>query len=206
MKAIRFPAVRGAFRLLALGWLALVAGCSTVYEDSLTYKLWNNESFRHFNEPASDPRLLLFADSKRGDVLVQYDEVREQDGRTRRRAFFANANRRRIQAGLKPRFVAANTAAGLEPIPILRADSARPIPPSGLCVVMDADRRAFALHSDGQAAATVTLPSYGTTSGVKKAFLTPLAVTGDTLVVGVTAGVIVAWAWAQSGVTISTCR
>ena len=140
------------------------------------------------------------------DVLVQYDEVREQDRRTQRRAFFANANRPRIESGLKPRFVSTNAAAGLEPIPILRAESGQPVPPDGLCVVMAADRQAFTLHSDGQAAASVTLPTYGTTGGVKKAFLTPLAVTGDTLVVGVTAGVMVAWAWAQSGVTISTGR
>jgi hypothetical protein len=204
MKAIRFTAKRGAF--LSLGLLALAAGCSSVYEESFTYKLWNNESFRRFNEPASDPHLLLFADTKRGDVLVQYDEVRDKDGRTRRRAFFANANRRRIEAGLKPRFVSANAAAGLEPIPILRAGSGQSVPTAGLCVVMEANGRAFTLRSDGQAAATVTLPTYGTTGGFKKAFLTPLAVTGDTLVVGVTAGVIVACAWAQSGFTVSTCR
>ena len=204
MKAIRFTARHGAF--LSLGLLALAAGCSTVYEESFTYKLWNNESFRHFNEPATDPHLLLFADTKRGDVLVQYDEVREKDGRTQRRAFFANANRQRIEAGQKPRFVSTNAAAGLEPIPILRAESGQPVPPAGLCVVMEANGRVFTLHSDGQPAASVTLPTYGTTGGVKKAFLTPLAVTGDTLVVGVTAGVIVACAWAQSGVTISTCR
>ena len=206
MKATLFAARRGAFSLLSLSLLVLAAGCSSVYEESLTYKLWNNESFRHFNEPASDPHLLLFADTKRGDVLVQYDEVREQDDRTQRRTFYANANRQRIEAGQKPHFVSTNTAAGLEPIPILRAASGQPVPPDGLCVVMEANGLAFTLHSDGQAAATVTLPTYGTTGGVKKAFLTPLAVTGDTLVVGVTAGVIVAWAWAQSGVTISTCR
>ena len=45
--------------------------------------------------------------------------------------------------------------------------------------MVDADENAFTLHSDGHAAATVTLPTYGTTGGVKKAFLTQ-TVTGDT--------------------------
>ena len=204
MKALRFTARHRAF--LSLGLLVLAAGCASVYEESFTYKLWNNESFRHFNEPASDPRLLLFADPNRGDVLVQYDEVREMDDRTERRAFYANANRRRLEAGLKPRFASANAAAGLQPIPILRADSGQPVPPAGLCVVLEADRHAFTLHSDGHPAAKVTLPTYGTTGGARKALLTPLAVTGDTLVVGVTAGVIVAWSWAQSGFSVSSCR
>jgi hypothetical protein len=204
MKATRFAARRGAFLSLAL--LALAAGCSAVYEESFTYKLWNNESFLHFNEPASDPHLLLFADPKRADVLVQYDEIREKDGQMQRRAFFANANRQRLEAGQKPRFVSTNAAAGLAPIPILRADSGQPIPAAGLCVVLDTNQLAFTLHSDGRAATTVALPTYSTTGGARKAFLTPLTVTGDTLVVGVTAGLIAAWAWAQSGVRISTCR
>jgi len=205
MKAIWSVTKRVAFRAVPVGLLLLLASCATV-EDSFTYKLWHNESLRHFNEPAPDPRLSLFADARRGDVLVQYDELREKDGRTRRRAFFANANRRRIEAGLKPRFVHPNAAAGLTPIPILRAAPGQPIPPNGPCVIVDPAQHAFTLHSDGRPTATIALPAYGTTSGVKKALLTPLAVTGDTLVVGVTAGVIVACAWAQSGVTISHCR
>jgi hypothetical protein len=182
------------------------AGCQSVYEESFTYKLWNNESFRHFNEPAADPRLRLFADPKRGDVLVEYDEIREKDGLTQRRAFFVNANRRRIETGQKPRFVGTNAAVALEPIPILAANSDLSIPTTGLCVVVDTNRQSFILHSEGRAAATVSLPTYSTTGGARKAFLTPLTVTGDTLVVGATAGVIAAWAWAQSGFTVSTCR
>ena len=196
---------RGALRFLSATLMLLLTGCAAV-EDSFTYKLWHNESFRNFNEPASDPHLALFADTPRADVLVQYDEVREKDGRARRRAFFVNANRRRIEAGLKPRFVSAKAASGLTPIPILRSGDGQPTPPSGLCVVMETNQHSFILRSDGQVVNAVTLPTYGTTGGVKKAFLTPLTVTGDTLVVGVIAGIIVAHAWAHSGYPGIDCR
>jgi hypothetical protein len=203
MKAIQSAACQA---LAVLFLIAFGVSCASVYEESLTYRLWNNDSFQQFNEPASDPRLALFADSRRGDVLVQYDEIREKDGLTQRRAFFVNANRRRLETGRKPRFVGANAAVGLEPIPILPAGLGQPVPPAGLCVVLDTNLNTFTLHSGGQAGAAVALPTYGTTGGARKTFLTPLTVTGDAVVVGATAGVIAAWAWAHSGFSMSNGR
>ena len=67
------------FHCAITGLLILSAGCTTVQEYSLTYKLWNNPQLRRFAEPAPDPHLALFAGPPNNDALVQYDEIREQD-------------------------------------------------------------------------------------------------------------------------------
>ncbi len=192
--------------ILLCGLLTLASGCASVYEESLTYKLWNNESFRNFNEPATDPQLQFYVDRSRSDVLVEYDEVRERDGAIHRRAFFVNANASRIDAGLKPRFVSIKKASTLKPVRLLHAESGEPVPPSGFCVVVEPNKQHFTMYSDGKYLSAVTLPTYGTTGGMKKSLLTPLTVTGDTLAVGVIAGIVVAHSWAHNGYHGYDCR
>src|SRR4051812_15857317 len=94
---------------LAVSLLPALTGC----ESSLTSKLWTNGEFRRYYEPASNPRLQLFHDVNQGDVLAAYDEAHETRSAIRRRAYYVNRNRLRLEAGRKPRFVNPNRAAGL---------------------------------------------------------------------------------------------
>ena len=78
---------------------ALLTGCETARDCSLTHKLWTNTDMRHFYEPAPQPRLELFHDQRTEDVLAAYDEAHETRNGIRRRAYFVNRNRLRIEAG-----------------------------------------------------------------------------------------------------------
>src|SRR5689334_15768473 len=99
MKALASRLLRFCLRSLSpLGLAALLFGCQSDNDWSLTYRLWNNESFQNLKMPAPEPRLELFADERHSDVLVIYDELRENDGAVCRRAFFANRNLDRIRA------------------------------------------------------------------------------------------------------------
>jgi hypothetical protein len=206
MKAILPRLLRIGLRSLSCGLCALVLGCQSTGDWSLTYKLWNNESFHDFKMPASDPQVRLFADERRSDVLVVYDEVRENDGSVRRRAFFANRNLERIRDGRKPRFVGLSACSGLKPIPVLRFDSSKALPGEGLAVVTTDRPYEFLLYSDARQLGAVGLPAYGSNGGFKKTLLTPLAVTGDTLIVGTVVGLYAVVAYAGSGVRVSTCH
>jgi hypothetical protein len=205
MKAIEYQLLRFCRRSLSVCLVALLQGCQTSPDWSLTYKLWNNESFQNFNAPAFDPHLELFADESRSDVLVIYDEVREKNGAIRRRAFFANRNLDRIRAGRKPRFVSSGVSSGLKPIPVVRSGSGKRVPAKGLAVLRTDQRHEFYLYSDGRELGPVGLPIYGSSGGVRKTLLTPLTITGDTLIVGTVVGLWAAMAYAQSGASISIC-
>jgi hypothetical protein len=72
---------------------------------------------RSFAEPASDPRLALFANPGGEDVLVLYDESSEKNDRVQRRAYFLEPNAERIAQHKKPRFVDPQAAAAMNPLP-----------------------------------------------------------------------------------------
>jgi len=181
-------------------------GCKTGSDWSLTHRLWNNGAFEHFNQPASDPRLQLFANERHSDVLVLYDETQEKSGQIVRRAFFVNPNMDRIREGRKPHFVGTNAAHRLTPIPVINSGSGDAIPTEGLCLVISTNQSEFSLYSNAQEIGTLALPTYTTAGGIQKTLLTPLAVTGDTLLVASVVGVFAAYAAAQRGVAISTGR
>ena len=190
--------LRFSLRAFALCLAALLPGCQSPTDWSLTSKLWNSESFHDFKMPSPEPRLQLFADEPNSDVLVIYDELRENDHSIRRRAFFVNQNLDLIRAGRKPRFVGLGSSRGLKPIPVLRADSGEPIPPAGLAVVRTERPHEFVIYSDKRELGAVGLPAYGSEGGFKKTLLTPLAVTGDALIVGTVVGLYAASAYAHT--------
>jgi hypothetical protein len=64
----------------------LLAGCATS-------KVWEDGQFARFHEPATPSNLLLFESSQRGDVLVEYDEWRDGDDLSRRRALVGAKHR-----------------------------------------------------------------------------------------------------------------
>src|SRR5260370_23953552 len=152
-----------------------------------------------FNEPADNPHLQLFQSARTNDVLVQYDEVREKNEKIRRRAFFLNPNLERLEGGKKPRFVSPRKSDNLQPIPLVSephaADNSQ-----GLIGVVSSNGHEVTLRDQGLALASFSLPVYETAGGrVERVILTPVAATCDVVIVGVVAGVILAYWWAANG-------
>jgi hypothetical protein len=187
---------------LSAGLAAGLTGCEATHEYSLTYRLWNNSTFSQFNEPSTNGNVQVFQVARNGELLVTYDEISESNDHLRRRAFFLNANRARLEAGRKPRFVNPRKAADLAELPLVRVSAnASNVPPaSPVSPALSADGRRLTLPDDNQKPATIALPTYETAGGpVARVLVTPLAVTGDAVMVGVVLGVVAAYAWAAGG-------
>jgi len=194
------PWSRKAIRFLLTASLAPgLIGCREIHDWPLTYKIWDDRAFARFNEPADSPHLQLFQSARTNDVLVQYDEVREKNEKVRRRTFFLNPNLERLEHGKKPRFVNPRKADNLQPIPLVSElpafdNSHR------LIVVVSSHGHAVTLRDQGRELASFSLPVYETAGGkVERVILTPVAATCDVVIVGVVAGVVLAYLWAASG-------
>jgi len=174
-------------------------GCRALNDWPLTYNLWHNRMLARFNEPADNPHLQLFQSARTNDVLVQYDEVREKNEKVRVRSFFLNRNLERLEGGKKPRFVNPSKADNLQPIPLVSelpaADNSHP-----LIGVVSTNGHEVTLCDQGRELASFSLPVYETAGGkVERVILTPVAATCDVVIVGVVAGVVLAYWWAASG-------
>jgi hypothetical protein len=192
--------------LLTFCLAPLLTGCQGPGERGFTHQLWSERSFREFNAPASQPNVQLFEHRHRSDVLVRYNEVGE-DGIVQDRAFFLNKNLKRLEAGQKPRFAHKKAAAGLNPVPVMVSGSNDRVPVADLYATFAPDSRQITLHVAGEETQTFRLPVYQNSSGtVQKALLTPLAVTGDVVVVGAYAVGFAAVAWLQAGGPGLHCR
>jgi hypothetical protein len=191
-------ALAGAFPVA----LVFLTGCESAQEYSLTHKLWSNEDFRKFSEPAPRPSLALFKADKQDDVLAQYDAYSEKHSRIERRAYFLRANAAIVPAAKKPRFVAPALADGMKPIPLIAfspdgvhnepsaAEYARP--------TRD-DSREFILYRPQGPPETFELPVYSEGGGFTRVALTPLAVAGDAVMVCGVAAVAGFIAWLTVG-------
>lgn len=177
--------------------LTTAGGCGSMDDWSFTSRLWTGSAFSKYNTPALEPHLELFADEAHSDVLVVYDEVVDSGAHIRRRAFFVNQNLDRIREKKKPGFVDPKLSLGLKPIPILVDGSQDMLPSHGLAVLRNKELHQFTLYSDGQKLVFVTLPAYFSGGKFGKVMLTPLAVTGDALMIGTVVGIIVAYAYAN---------
>jgi hypothetical protein len=188
--------------LVVAGLLLLGTGCETVEKYSLTYRLWDNGDLRKWSEPAPNSNLALFEATNRPDILVQYDALSERRSAVTRRAYFLQQNEARVAAGKKPELVSLAVAGGMKPIAVLPSQSAvtnLPPGPTGYCVVTR-EGRAFPLCQPMEPEATFELPVYPETSGTPvRIALTPLAVAGDTVMVGAVAAVAGFLLWLQSG-------
>jgi len=179
-------------RLAWFGFFAmqiiLLGGCATP-------ALWEEGRFVRYHEPASSLGLRLFHSSQRQDVLVEYVESREDNGSTKRRAFWLDYNIERLEMRRKPRFVSAKEVEELTPIPIIDAALVAGIKPvnTGLYAVVSTNGHAFTLYSAGAMFYTCELPVYRDASGrVKQVLLTPAAVAADLTIVGGVLAVIYA--------------
>jgi hypothetical protein len=189
-------------QLVAAGLLLLFTGCKTVEKHSLTYRLWDNGDLRRWSEPAPNPNLAIFEATNGADLLVQYDALSEKHSAVKRRAYYLLRNEARIDAGKKPKLVSLAVAEGMKSIAVLPTQVAvnnLPPAPTAYAVVTNVGR-GFTLYRSPQAAATFNLPVYAETSGTPtRIVLTPFAVAGDIVVVGVVVAVVGFYSWAQSG-------
>jgi hypothetical protein len=180
--------------LLLLFISVSLTGCKTFEEYSLTGKLWNNSELRSFAEPAEDPHLELCF-KKPDDVFVIYDEVLEQDEKTRRRAYFLAKNVDRIARNQKPRFASPKAGSKLTRIDMLpTAGKTNSIP----YAIYKRDSRQFSLIGVRGLEGTHDLPVYMNNSGsVTCVALTPLAVASDATVITIAAAFVAGYAYAS---------
>jgi hypothetical protein len=202
---LRFMKIRPSvamWRLAAATLLLLGTGCETVQQYSLTYRLWDNGDLSKWSEPAPNPNLALFDATNHADVLVQYDALSEGHSTVNRRAYYLRQSQGRIAEGKRPKLVSPPPADGMKPIAVLPAQVAVTNPPPGRAAyaVITKEGREFTLYRAWESEATYEFPVYPETSGTPmKIVLTPLAVVGDTLMVGGVAAVVGFILWVQGG-------
>jgi hypothetical protein len=189
-------------QLVAVGLLLLFTGCKTVEKHSLTYRLWDNGDLSKWSEPAPNPNLAICEATNGTDLLVQYDAFSEKHSVIKRRAYYLQRNETRIAAGKKPKLASLAVADGMKPIAVLPAQVAVTNLPPGPAAyaIVTKEERGFTLYRPPQPAATFDLPVYAETSGTPtRIALTPFAVAGDTVMVGVLAAGVGFLLWVQSG-------
>ena len=182
-------------KLLSLFLAALLIGmgdgCQTAKDCSLTFKLWDNDRLRSFCEPASDPNLALFDAESRGDVLVEYDSLSDKRDGIQRRAYFLGMNRAKIAARKKPRFINPKLADRRNPIPVLGTEPVGTNAPTHFTAYATTSRGAFMFYWSGRQPEVCELPVYDDGSATfTRVALTPFAVAGDVVMVGVVAACI----------------
>ncbi|HEY5910337.1 MAG TPA: hypothetical protein VJA21_07005 [Verrucomicrobiae bacterium] len=160
--------------ILAVSGTILCSGCTSA--------LWEHDRFAHFRYPAVPNHVRLYYSEGRKDVLVQYDESREENRDVRTRAYWVEPNAVKVNAGRKPRFVSVHQAATLAPIPITNeACTASSL--SGLHAMVSED--SFTLYSEQEQLNAYRLPVYpGASQRVKQVLLTPFAILIDATIVG----------------------
>lgn len=186
------PAVRKSKRLLRLlplvATLVVMSGCATS-------ALWEEGRFAQFREPAASPNLRVFQSHRGDDVLVCYNEVREDGLAMRSRAYWLGANHEPVENPHKPRFVSTRQPDGLVAVPIFSGVPSN-APPAGLYAIATTTC-AFALHSGEICLGNYELPVYEKSSGrVKQVLLTPFAFAADLTIVG---GYLFLLAWSEGG-------
>ena len=147
----------------------------------VTATLWEKKAFDGFNEPAHPANLQVSRYTN--DWLIQYDEVSEDFGRIRRRAYFLYANDEKVRGHKQPDFVK------------------RPVATSGAVRAVISDSRGeFTVYDGDLLVGTYELPVYPKPSGrAKQILLTPFTVVADAAIVGAGSALFVAYLWAKSG-------
>lgn len=171
-------------RLLVALLLPGVSGC-------LTSGLWSDDfsnSDLHWGSTNEPPRLYQTKDGK--DVIVCYVERRSSDSATADRAYLLFANQRQVEAGHKPGFIKPARANGLKPVPFISGEVSQADPnDESLRAVGQHEGNRFTLVSKGHELGSFGLPQYsGINNRAAQIFLTPLAVTGDVVIVGLAVG------------------
>lgn len=174
------------FPLLAL-WMLCLNGCATG-------ALWESDRFARYKEPARPVNLRVFESRAKGDVLVQYDEWRDDQVSIRRRSYWLGQNCEPVTNPHKPRFVSSKRIRGLAEVPVFNLNEPGAVARSGLYAVAMTNRLTFTLYDGDTKLADYELPVYADASGrVKKGLLTPFTVAADIAVLAAD-GFLCAWA------------
>lgn len=173
---------------------ALGAGCQTVEDNSLTYRLWDKGNIS-FCQPAPKPELALFTAPAQKDILVEYNALSDNHVQVTRLAYLMQAGETRIQRGKAPHFVKPGTRGDWRPIANQVSTNAY--------VLAGQDGKSFTLFRQSRPPEQHNLPFYQDDHwSVTRVALTPLAVTGDAAIVGACVGVMAVWMLCESGTTI----
>jgi hypothetical protein len=192
---------RLVFSLIVVCACPWLTGCESVKDKTLTGRLWDGAAINH-GEPAGKANLRLYQTMDHKDVLVRYDEELESSGAIKSRAFLLMANKRRLDAGLKPSFLSACDATKIQSTPLQTISSIGPNSPKGeeVQVMVSPDGHHFTLVSEGKEIGSYNLPTYVTTgSKLTRLALTPATVAGDITIYGALLGVFAAYAYAGAG-------
>lgn len=197
--------------LLVVTMAVMTGGCETARDYSLTRKLWSPDV--DFDGPAHHPAansdVQLFESTNPPDILVQYNEAQDNEKHTKRRAYFLLENQNRTGANRKPRFVSPDTAASLPTIPLRNAADppASSSPPAPLYAVIRPNENRLTLHGEHWDQGPYTLPHYSTSrTTTARVAITPLALAGDVVMVGLAAGFVGAMLWISAGAPTGNCR
>jgi hypothetical protein len=136
---------------------------------------------------------------------VQYDEIREKDETVRRRAYFLQQNDERIKRGEKPRFVDPQRVSAIDPIPVCATLSETNNPAFKTLPLFALSTRTggqeFVILRYGTTEGPYALPTYvESNANVVRVALTPFAVAGDTVMVGLVASLAAAILYAAGNI------
>ena len=183
----------GGFILLLC--VALLCGCETAQECTLTGRLWSTQALRQYCEPAPNADLRLYSVTNSSDILVEYSELPENAAKARSRTYLLHRNADRIAAGKRPVFVKQKQLSALTPLP-LQEQSADVDRTNGIVYAVSTNQTSFTVYRNGKADGSYDLPVYLNHSGrPTQVLLTPLTVAGDATIIGIIAGLI----WASTG-------
>jgi hypothetical protein len=176
--------------LLCLVLGMLLSGCATS-------ALWEEGRFARIYDPARPTNLRAFHSQKKDDVLVVYDELRDDNDSRHRRAYWLRENGGPVENPHRPHFVSTKAARDLPELLVFQTSETNAPPDGGFYLVTAPNHQDFALYSGPQNLGDYQLPVYADPSGrVLQVLLTPVAVVADVTVVG---GLIFIYAWASSG-------
>jgi len=171
-------------------WLSVLLVTQVVLGSGCTSALWENETFAHHYRPARSSNVHLFYSKKRRDILVQYDESKDGDTKTRPRCYWLEPNTLRVNRERKPHFVSARATKGLTAI-ALGEVAAQPTEPwtTELYAVVRRGDDFFTLYSGKEQIESCKPPVYiGVSRRTKQVILTPFAVAADATLIGAVIG------------------
>ncbi len=173
-------------------WLRFISLLPFLVSGCVTHKLWTESRLDAWNEPAPQPRLLLFRAAPQNAYLVVYDELEGRNDDFRTRAFFLKPDLSSPAQRGHPHFVNPNAARGLAPLPVFFSTPTNP--PECFCTATNRD--GFTVFSKGQPPLSCVFPVYDDGWGlIEKIAWTPLAVTADLTIIGGYLGCV----WIYSG-------
>jgi len=173
----------------SISWLSLLLVLA-ILSSGCTVALWERDRFARYHQPATPSNLQLFHSAEADDILVRYDEKRDDSKKIEPRAYWLRGDGEPAGNPYKPQFVPVKEARLLAPIPLLdSADSIAPL--ADLYAVAGTNGHDFTLYSGENQAGHFELPEYMETDGrTKQVLLTPLAVIVDIVAVAVIVALI----------------